>query len=246
LKNLNTVAGIYAGNGGFDPQNRQRWRSKSQNVRGKIEEGLSMRIGCTIFTNQHGNLCLRFYWNGRDKRESFGLKDTPDYRVQAEEVARLISAEINKGTFQYEKWFPIPPRYSYKPNRKIQRIAKARRRRKQFAYVKSLYPVKFFKIVPEQPRMYRTSNSYSKPHKHRGIIIADFGVYRLGVLQAIYEVGSLTHRDKLEFWRRQFPDVKIFWIPKCPADHMALVAIEYQPPAIIQRETTGRFAARKA
>jgi hypothetical protein len=56
--------------------------------------------------NRHGYLFFRGYWNGRELWEGTEWKDTPKNRERAEARAVLISEEIERGDFDYLRWFP--------------------------------------------------------------------------------------------------------------------------------------------
>jgi integrase len=63
-------------------------------------------MACKVKLNPHGNLAFRLYWNGMESWEGTGLKDTAKNRQRMEARAVLMSEEIEKGTFDYLKWFP--------------------------------------------------------------------------------------------------------------------------------------------
>jgi integrase len=63
-------------------------------------------MACKVKVNQHGYLAFRLYWNGVESWEGTGLKDTAKNRQRMEARAVLMSEEIEKGTFDYLKWFP--------------------------------------------------------------------------------------------------------------------------------------------
>jgi Arm DNA-binding domain len=63
-------------------------------------------MACKVKPNRHGFLAFRLYWDGRQSWEGTGLKDTPKNRERMEARAVLISEEMERGTFDYLKWFP--------------------------------------------------------------------------------------------------------------------------------------------
>src|ERR1051325_4819278 len=62
-------------------------------------------MACNVKTNRHGYLAFRLYWNGMESWEGTGLKDTPKNRAKVEKIARLITAEMEAGEFDYIKRF---------------------------------------------------------------------------------------------------------------------------------------------
>lgn len=63
-------------------------------------------MGCTVHANRHGKLTFRVYVAGREYWEGIGIDDTPANRRLAEAQATLIADEIERGVFDYLKWFP--------------------------------------------------------------------------------------------------------------------------------------------
>jgi integrase len=63
-------------------------------------------MSCKVKVNRHGYLAFRLYWNGRESWEGTGLKDNAKNRQRAEARAVLISEEMERGDFDYLKWFP--------------------------------------------------------------------------------------------------------------------------------------------
>ena len=63
-------------------------------------------VGCILKRNRHGFLALRLFWNGMRSWEGTGLRDTPENRKLLEAAALVISAEIKKKSFDYQKHFP--------------------------------------------------------------------------------------------------------------------------------------------
>jgi integrase len=63
-------------------------------------------MSCKVKTNRHGFLAFRLYWNNRESWEGTGLKDTPKNRQRMEARAVLIAEEIERGEFDYLRWFP--------------------------------------------------------------------------------------------------------------------------------------------
>src|SRR5688572_24303057 len=63
-------------------------------------------MSCKVKVNRHGYLAFRLYWNGLESWEGTGLKDNAKNRQRAEARAVLISEEMERGVFDYLKWFP--------------------------------------------------------------------------------------------------------------------------------------------
>src|SRR4030095_6588957 len=63
-------------------------------------------MACNVKVNRHGFLAFRLYWNGLESWEGTGLEDTAKNRQRMDARAELISEEIERGTFDYLKWFP--------------------------------------------------------------------------------------------------------------------------------------------
>jgi len=63
-------------------------------------------MGCKVHLNRHRNLTFRLYFNGIESWEGTGLKDMPRNREKVEAKAKLVTAEIEAGNFNYLKWFP--------------------------------------------------------------------------------------------------------------------------------------------
>jgi len=63
-------------------------------------------MACKVKVNRHGYLAFRLYWNGIKSWEGTGLKDNSKTRQRVEARAVLISEEMERGTFDYLKWFP--------------------------------------------------------------------------------------------------------------------------------------------
>jgi integrase len=63
-------------------------------------------MACKVKVNRHGFLAFRLYWNGVESWEGTGLKDNAKNRQRMEARSVLISEEMEKGTFDYLKWFP--------------------------------------------------------------------------------------------------------------------------------------------
>ena len=63
-------------------------------------------MACKVKVNRHGRLAFRLFWNGRDSWEGTRWKDTPKNRLKAEADALRISEEMERGEFDYLKWFP--------------------------------------------------------------------------------------------------------------------------------------------
>jgi integrase len=63
-------------------------------------------MACKVKTNRHGFLAFRLYWNGHESWEGTGLNDTPKNRERMEARAVIISEEMERGKFDYLKWFP--------------------------------------------------------------------------------------------------------------------------------------------
>lgn len=81
-------------------------------------------MACLVKVNRHGRLAFRVYWTDPklgplESWEGTGLKDTPRNRRRVEAKAELINDEIEKGTFDYLKWFPEGNRAElFKPEKK--------------------------------------------------------------------------------------------------------------------------------
>jgi integrase len=63
-------------------------------------------MACKVKVNRHGFLAFRLYWDGYESWEGTQWKDTPKNREKAQARAILMSEEMEKGTFDYLKWFP--------------------------------------------------------------------------------------------------------------------------------------------
>jgi len=68
-------------------------------------------MACIVRTNRHGNLCLRLFWQGREWQERLinrgrPARDNESNRERAETRAKIISEEMDAGTFDYLRWFP--------------------------------------------------------------------------------------------------------------------------------------------
>src|SRR5215813_465024 len=63
-------------------------------------------MACKVKVNRHGRLAFRLFWDGRESWEGTRWKDTPKNRLKAEADALRISEEMERGTFDYLKWFP--------------------------------------------------------------------------------------------------------------------------------------------
>ena len=53
-----------------------------------------------------GKLFFDFQWAGRRRREQTALDDTPQNRRRADQVLRALSVDIDRGEFDYSKYFP--------------------------------------------------------------------------------------------------------------------------------------------
>lgn len=53
-----------------------------------------------------GKLFFDFMWAGKRRREQTALDDTPKNRRQAEQVLRALSVDIDRGAFDYSRYFP--------------------------------------------------------------------------------------------------------------------------------------------
>src|SRR5512132_1779204 len=77
-------------------------------------------MACSVKKNRHGNLAFRLYWNGIESWEGTGLKDNAKNRQRMEARAVLISEQMEKGTFDYLKWFPEGNRASeFRPKERV-------------------------------------------------------------------------------------------------------------------------------
>jgi integrase len=63
-------------------------------------------MSCKVKVNRHGRLAFRLFWDGRESWEGTRWKDTPKNRLKAEADALRISEEMERGEFDYLKWFP--------------------------------------------------------------------------------------------------------------------------------------------
>src|SRR5262245_21032957 len=63
-------------------------------------------MACTLTVNRHGRLMFRIYVAGQEFWEGLGKRDTAKNRKRAEADAVRINADIEDGTFNYERWFP--------------------------------------------------------------------------------------------------------------------------------------------
>jgi integrase len=63
-------------------------------------------MACKVKVNRHGRLAFRLFWDGQESWEGTRWKDTPKNRIKAEADALRISEEMERGTFDYLKWFP--------------------------------------------------------------------------------------------------------------------------------------------
>src|SRR4030095_11045026 len=59
-----------------------------------------------VKVNRHGYLAFRLFWGGRESWEGTRWRDTPKNRVKAEADALRISEAMERGEFDYLKWFP--------------------------------------------------------------------------------------------------------------------------------------------
>jgi hypothetical protein len=63
-------------------------------------------MACMVKVNRHGRLAFRLFWDGRESWEGTRWKNTPKNRLKAEADALRISEEMERGDFDYLKWFP--------------------------------------------------------------------------------------------------------------------------------------------
>lgn len=56
-----------------------------------------------------GKLFFDFKWGGKRRREQTALDDTPPNRKRAEQVLRALCVDIERGQFEYLKYFPNSP-----------------------------------------------------------------------------------------------------------------------------------------
>jgi integrase len=63
-------------------------------------------MACVVRVNRQGYLAYRLRWAAIESHEGTGLRDTPEDRARVEARARVISDEIEAGTFDYLRWFP--------------------------------------------------------------------------------------------------------------------------------------------
>ena len=79
-------------------------------------------MSCIVRTNRHGNLCLRLFWQGHEWQERVTnrgrpARDTQANRERAELRAKVISEEMQAGTFEYLRWFRNGNRaHEFRPN----------------------------------------------------------------------------------------------------------------------------------
>jgi integrase len=82
-------------------------------------------MACKVKVNRHGFLAFRLYWNGYESWEGTDWRDTPKNRERAEARAVLISEQMEKGSFDYLKWFPEGNKaHVFKPKDEINSKAK--------------------------------------------------------------------------------------------------------------------------
>jgi integrase len=83
-------------------------------------------MSCIVRTNRHGNLCLRLFWQGEEWQERLINRGRPARnnqanRERAESMAKLISDEMEAGTFSYLEWFENGNRADeFKPKTEIE------------------------------------------------------------------------------------------------------------------------------
>jgi integrase len=63
-------------------------------------------MGCSVRTNRHGYLCFRLYFDGLESHEGTAWRDTPENRAKVERRAAVINDEMERGEFDYLRWFP--------------------------------------------------------------------------------------------------------------------------------------------
>jgi integrase len=63
-------------------------------------------MACRVKLNRHGNLAFRLYWHNLTSWEGTDLSNTPENYKYLAAQAVLISREIERGAFDYLKWFP--------------------------------------------------------------------------------------------------------------------------------------------
>ena len=63
-------------------------------------------MACKVTVNRHGFLAFRLYWAGHKAWEGTGLKDTPKNRERVQARAVLMSEQMERGEFDYLRWFP--------------------------------------------------------------------------------------------------------------------------------------------
>jgi hypothetical protein len=73
-----------------------------------------------VKVNRHGYLAFRLFWNGRESWEGTRWKDTPKNRAKAEARGTLMTDEMERGDFDYLKWFPEGNRvHEFRPKESI-------------------------------------------------------------------------------------------------------------------------------
>ena len=67
------------------------------------------RVGCAVarvgVRKDTGKLFFDFQWGGKRRREQTALDDTPQNRKRADQVLRALSVDIDRGDFDYSKYF---------------------------------------------------------------------------------------------------------------------------------------------
>ncbi len=63
-------------------------------------------MACKVTRNRHGYLAFRLYWDDHKFWEGTRLKDTPRNRERMQARAVLISEQMERGRFDYLRWFP--------------------------------------------------------------------------------------------------------------------------------------------
>jgi len=73
-------------------------------------------MACSVKVNRHGFLAFHLFWKGLRSWEGTGLEDTSKNRKRVEARAVLMTEEIEKGEFDYLRWFPNGNKaYLFKP-----------------------------------------------------------------------------------------------------------------------------------
>jgi len=81
---------------------RKLWRLDTT----RLDDYQETLMACKVKTSKQDKLAFRLYWDGHESWEGTDLKDTPKNRQRMEARAVLISEEMDRGAFDFLKWFP--------------------------------------------------------------------------------------------------------------------------------------------